>query len=300
MLAFHLKQSTYTIRYLATKYRTRQHMPLFQLFLVAVIQGLTEFLPVSSSGHLILLPGLTGMEDQGQLIDVAVHVGTLGAVVAYFWSDVRLGLVGLLRLLQGKIDTPGASLALGLIVATIPVIVCGAILHFTGLSDALRSITVIGWTMLIFGIVLYWADQRGAATKSADDWTVKDAAIMGLWQAVSLIPGTSRSGITITGARNLGYGRTDAARLSMLMSIPTILASGILLGAEVAIKADMAAIRDSVIAAVLAFFSALLALSLMMRLLRSVSFTPYVIYRIALGIVLLIYAYSGSGAQIAG
>ena len=300
MLAFHLKQSTYTIRYLATKYRTRQHMPLFQLFLVAVIQGLTEFLPVSSSGHLILLPGLTGMEDQGQLIDVAVHVGTLGAVVAYFWSDVRLGLVGLLRLLQGKIDTPGASLALGLIVATIPVIVCGAILHFTGLSDALRSITVIGWTMLIFGIVLYWADQRGAATKSADDWTVKDAAIMGLWQAVSLIPGTSRSGITITGARNLGYGRTDAARLSMLMSIPTILASGILLGAEVAIKADMAAIRDSVIAAVLAFFSALLALSLMMRLLRSVSFTPYVIYRIALGIVLLIYAYSGSGAQVTG
>lgn len=275
-------------------------MPLFQLILVAIIQGLTEFLPVSSSGHLILLPGLTGMQDQGQLIDVAVHVGTLGAVVVYFWSDVKTGLIGLLRLVQGKVDTPGASLALGLIVATIPVIVCGAVLHFTGLSDALRSVTVIGWTMLIFGIVLYWADQRGASTKSADDWTVKDAAIMGLWQAVSLIPGTSRSGITITGARNLGYGRTDAARLSMLMSIPTILASGILLGAEVAIKADMAAIRDSAIAAGLAFFSALLALSLMMRLLRSVSFTPYVIYRIALGILLLVYAYGGSGAQIAG
>ena len=113
-------------------------MPLFQLFLVAIIQGLTEFLPVSSSGHLILLPALTGFDDQGQLIDVAVHVGTLGAVVLYFWADVKIGLIGLLRLVQGKVDTPGAQLALGLVVATIPVIILGAVLHFIGLSDALR------------------------------------------------------------------------------------------------------------------------------------------------------------------
>ncbi len=275
-------------------------MPLFQLFLVAIIQGITEFLPISSSGHLILLPGLTGMEDQGQLIDVAVHVGTLGAVVLYFWADVKIGLLGLPRLLTGRVDTPGARLALGLIVATIPVILCGAVLHFTGLSDALRSVTVIGWTMLIFGIVLYWADQTGANTRHADEWSVRHALIMGLWQAVSLIPGTSRSGITITGARKLGYDRTDAARLAMLMSIPTIVASGVLLGAEVAISADFAAMRDGAIAAGLAFVSALLALSLMMRLLRSISFTPYVIYRIALGLVLLIYAYGGSGSQVAG
>lgn len=275
-------------------------MPLFQLFLVAVIQGLTEFLPVSSSGHLILLPGLTGMQDQGQLIDVAVHVGTLGAVILYFWPDVRAGLVGLMQLLIGRTDAPGARLALGLIVATIPVILCGAVLHFTGLSDAMRSVTVIGWTMLIFGIVLYWADQTGGKTKTADHWTVRDALTMGLWQAVSLIPGTSRSGITITGARRLGYGRSDAARLSMLMSIPTIMASGILLGAEVALDANTAAMRDGAIAAALAFVSALLALAIMMRLLRSVSFTPYVIYRIVLGLALLVYAYGGSAPQVAG
>ncbi|MBK0329496.1 undecaprenyl-diphosphate phosphatase [Rhodobacteraceae bacterium F11138] len=267
-------------------------MPILHLLLVAIIQGLTEFLPVSSSGHLILLPGLTGMADQGQLIDVAVHVGTLGAVVIYFWSDVKTGLLGLPRLIAGHVDTPGAKLALALIVATIPAILCGAILHFTGLSDALRSVAVIGWTMLIFGVVLYWADQTGATTKSGNAWPLRDALIMGLWQAVSLIPGTSRSGITITGARRLGYGREDAARLAMLMSIPTILASGILLGAEVALDADTAAIRDCAIAAGLSFFSALLALALMMRLLRSISFTPYVIYRIALGIALLIYAYA--------
>jgi len=267
-------------------------MPLLQLILVAVIQGITEFLPVSSSGHLILLPALTDFDDQGQLIDVAVHVGTLGAVVLYFWSDVKLGLGGLPHLLAGRADTPGARLALGLIVATIPVIIFGAVLHFTGLSDDLRSITVIGWTMLIFGFVLYIADRKGACEKETGDWTLKDAMTMGLWQAVALIPGTSRSGITITGARQLGYTRQDAARLSMLMSIPTIVASGVLLGTEAVLSADAAALRDSALAAGFAFISALVALSLMMRLLRHISFTPYVIYRTILAIVILTYAYS--------
>ncbi|MHA6264357.1 undecaprenyl-diphosphate phosphatase [Arenibacterium sp. CAU 1754] len=266
-------------------------MPLFQLILVAVIQGLTEFLPVSSSGHLILLPGLTALDDQGQLIDVAVHVGTLGAVIVYFWSDVKEGLIGLVDLMRGQTQTRGARLAFHLIIATIPVILLGAVLHFTGLSDALRSVTVIGWTMLIFGIVLYWADQVGENVKTAPDWSLRDALLMGLWQAISLVPGTSRSGITITGARHLGYARHDAARLSMLMSIPTIMASGILLGAEVAVYANMAAARDGAIAAAMAFVSAMLALTLMMRLLRSVSFTPYVIYRVILGLALLVYAY---------
>ncbi|MGD9864378.1 MAG: undecaprenyl-diphosphate phosphatase, partial [Pseudodonghicola sp.] len=242
-------------------------MPILQLILIAVIQGITEFLPISSSGHLILLPGLTGLADQGQVIDVAVHVGTLGAVIVYFWRDVAEGLAGLPRLMRGKADTPGARLALGLVIATLPVVIVGLVLNLTGLSDAMRSITVIGWTMLIFGIVLYWADQTGPSVKGAADWGVRDALIMGLWQAVALIPGTSRSGITITAGRQMGYTRSEAARLSMLMSIPTIAASGVLLGAEVAAKADVAAARDGAIAAGFAFVSALLALCLMMRLL---------------------------------
>ncbi len=267
-------------------------MSLFHLFIVAIIQGVTEFLPISSSGHLILLPELTGMDDQGQLIDVAVHVGTLLAVIIYFWSDVRDGLIGLPRVFTGRVDTPGARLALGLIIATIPTVIFGAFLHFTGLSDALRSMAVIGWTMLGFGVVLYVADQWGAETKEARDWGVKDALIMGLWQMLALIPGTSRSGITITGARQLGYTREEGARIAMLMSIPTIIASGVLLGAEMAVEANAAIMRDAAIAAGLAFGSALLALVLMMRLLRSISFTPYVIYRVILGIILLVIAYS--------
>ena len=267
-------------------------MPLFQLILVALIQGITEFLPVSSSGHLILLPSLTGMQDQGQAIDVAVHVGTLAAVVIYFWRDVRVGLMGLPRALTGRWDTEGSRLAMGLIVATIPTVLFGAFLHFSGFSDALRSVAVIGWTMLGFGLVLYIADQWGKTHKSMDDWSLRDALIMGLWQMIALIPGTSRSGITITGARQLGYNRKDGARIAMLMSIPTIIASGVLLGAEVAIEADIALMRDMGIAALLAMGAALAALALMMRLLKSVSFTPYVIYRVILGIVLLGIAYS--------
>lgn len=272
----------------------RQDMTLFHLFLVAVVQGITEFLPISSSGHLILLPALTGMEDQGQIIDVSVHFGTLFAVVLYFWTDVKAGLMGLPNVLRGRIETDGDRLCLSLIIATIPVILLGLALKVTGLDDAMRSVKVIGWTMLLFGIVLYWADQRGHETKKTEDWGVTDAIKLGLWQAVALIPGTSRSGITITGARFMGYNRSDAAKISMLMSIPTILASVALLGAEVIATGNAEAAHDGAIAAGFAFVSALAALSLMMRLLRSVSYTPYVIYRFVFGIGLLVWAYLGN------
>lgn len=267
-------------------------MPLTQLLILALIQGVTEFLPVSSSGHLILLPSLTGMQDQGQVIDVAVHVGTLFAVILYFRRDVALAATGTLRLLTGRRDTAGAELAFLLLMGTIPVILAGLALKLTGLDDALRSVAVIGWAMLGFGLVLWWADTRSPTVNTDADWNLRDAIIMGLWQAVALIPGTSRSGITITAARRLGYTRQDAAKLAMLMSIPTIIASGTLLGLEVATTADAAAARDGAIAAAFAFVAALGALALMMRLLRSVSFTPYVIYRVILGAVLIWIAYS--------
>jgi undecaprenyl-diphosphatase len=266
-------------------------MPLFQLILLAVIQGITEFLPVSSSGHLILLPELTSLADQGQALDVSVHLGTLGAVILYFWRDVREAAGGVPRLVRGQLDTPGARLAFLLIVATIPAVVVGYLLKSSGVIDMLRSAFVIGWTMLIFGVVLWWADQRGAEVKQAEDWTLREAWLLGLWQAVALIPGTSRSGITITGARFLGYARADAAKVAMLMSIPVILASATLLGVEVMRDGDLGKLTDLAIATALAFLSALLALVLMMRLLRSVSFTPYVVYRVVLGVGLIWWAW---------
>ncbi len=267
-------------------------MTFFNLFLLAVIQGVTEFLPVSSSGHLILLPALTSLEDQGLVIDVAVHVGTLFAVIFYFRRDVALGLSGVPDLLRWKIDNQGAWLALCLVIATIPVVIVGFILKITGAMEAMRSIAVIGWMMIIFGIILYIADRNGKSHKVTENWSLRDALILGLWQAVSLIPGTSRSGACITGARALGYARHDAARIAMLMSIPTIIASGTLIGIDVVGSMDTQAMRDGAIAAVFSFFAALAALVFMMKLLRTVSFTPYVIYRLGLGSVLLWVAYT--------
>ncbi len=156
-------------------------MPLYLLILVALVQGITEFLPVSSSGHLILISELGNMPDQGQAIDVAVHVGTLFAVVLYFWRDVSVGLAGIPRMLTGRIDTPGSRLAFLLMIATIPAVLFGLFLKLTGLSDMMRSMVVIGWTMLLFGLLLWWADQRGASTKTAADWSTSDAIKMGLW-----------------------------------------------------------------------------------------------------------------------
>lgn len=267
-------------------------MTLTALILLALVQGITEFLPVSSSAHLILLPALTGMPDQGLMIDVAAHVGTLAAVIVRFFPDVAAATAGLGRLFRGRIDTPGARLAALLAVATLPVVAAGLVLRLAGLTGALRSAELIGWTTLIFGVLLYWADQAGAQDRVAGRWRLGHAVVLGLWQAVALVPGVSRSGIVITGARFLGYARSDAARLSMLMSIPTIAASGALLGAEVAVTADAAAARDGAIAAALSFLAALAALSVMMRLLRRVSFTPYVVYRVFLGLALLAYAYA--------
>ncbi len=267
-------------------------MSLLHLFIIAVVQGITEFLPISSSGHLILLPRITGLQDQGQIIDVAVHIGTLGAVVLYFWTDVRIAILGSGHILCGRFTTEPAKFAFLLAIATIPVTVAGLALKLSGFDDALRSIKVIAWTMLIFGIVLYFIDQNGGQEKETRDWNYRDAIKLGLWQMIALLPGASRSGITITGARQMGYTREDAARISMLMSIPTIFASGALLGTEVIATADFQAAKDGAIAATFAFVAALLALSLMMRLLKNVSYTPYVIYRIILGTVLLWLAYT--------
>ncbi|CTQ49211.1 undecaprenyl-diphosphate phosphatase [Jannaschia donghaensis] len=265
-------------------------MALWHLILLALVQGVTEFLPVSSSAHLILVPRLTGIADQGVALDVALHIGTLGAVVLYFRADVARALSGTAGLFRKRWG-PDERLAAGLAIATVPVVLAGLVLKVTGTADLLRSVEVIGWATVLFGALLWWFDKRGTQTRDLGDWTPGQALKFGLWQAIALIPGTSRSGICITGARAMGYGREDAARIAMLMSIPTILASGALLSLDVFGQTDGQLLRDAGIAALMAFVAALAALALMMRLLRSVSFTPYVVYRMMLGAFLLGWVY---------
>ena len=267
-------------------------LTFYHLLSLALIQGITEFLPISSSGHLILLPSFTNFPDQGLLIDVSVHVGTLLAVIIYFFRDSLSILKGFSDLATGNRHSVPAQLTKFLIWATIPVIILGLILKITDIIDLLRNIKVIGWTMIIFGIFLYLADRFSFSKKINLNYSIKDALIMGLWQSAALIPGTSRSGATITAARMLGYKRKSAARIAMLMSIPTILASGSLEIIDVWHKADFNHFNDAVIVICLSFIFAFLTLTIMMRLLNSISFTPYVIYRILLGVLLLAIAYN--------
>lgn len=267
-------------------------MSLFYLFLLALVQGLTEFLPVSSSAHLELLHKYSGQSPDDLALDVAVHIGTLGAVVLYFWKDVCNAALGIPSMLKWDLENPNALLALCLIVATVPVVIAGLIMKITGLDEAVRSLAVIGWAMIVFGLLLWWMDKRAVQEKSIENWSLSDAIKLGIWQAVALLPGTSRSGITITGALKMGFNRQDAARISMLMSIPTILASGTLLGLDAIGSGNTALIKPAMIAAGFAFVAAFVALAVMMRLLRFMTFTPYVIYRVILGTVLLWIAYT--------
>jgi undecaprenyl-diphosphatase len=267
-------------------------MTLLQLFILAIVQGITEFLPISSSAHLVLLHELGGPTGDALALDVAVHLGSIGAVVIYFWPDVRAALTGLGRLARRQHDGYESRLAFGLIIATIPAVLVGAVLALTGWVDLLRNTTVIGWMMILFGVLLWIAHRFSPEARPATEWRLRDAIIMGLWQAVALIPGVSRSGITMTSARFLGFERHAAARVAMLMSIPITLATGALLMMKV-MRSPVSdeLLLNASIAAALSFVAAYLALAMMMKLLNRVSFTPYVIYRIILGVVLLAIAY---------
>ena len=271
-------------------------MPLFQLFVIALVQGLTEFLPISSSAHLILVPVVAGWPDQGLTIDVAVHVGTLAAVMIYFRSDVlELTASGLGIIFRPRETGDEASrrMVIAIIIATIPAVIVGLFIKLAGVDLLLRSITVIGWASLIFGVLLYCVDQRGTNDQSLSEITLSRGLIVGLAQAVALIPGSSRAGMTILAARYLGFNRIDATRFSMLLSIPTILAAGSVSVFEL-VKTENAALGlDALIVAVLSFGSAYVAIDFLLRWLRRATFTPFIVYRVGLGVALLIFASVG-------
>jgi undecaprenyl-diphosphatase len=261
-------------------------VPIDQLIFLALIQGLTEFLPVSSSAHLILLPLLTAYEDQGVAIDVAVHVGSLGAVTAYFHKEI-------LRLVAAVPDficfkwTPDARLLGFLALGTIPAVLFGVLLATMDLTDALRSKNIIAWASILFGVLLYLCDRYGAKERSADQLTLKDIVVIGMAQALALIPGTSRSGITMTAGRALGLKRVEAARFSMLLSIPIILASGLFAALALTDSNTPAAWGQAGIAAALSFVAALGTIWIFLKVLDKIGFTPFVLYRIGLGVALL-------------
>ena len=257
-------------------------MTWLQLAVLALVQGITEFLPVSSSGHLVVTSGMLGWPDQGLTIDIAVHGGTLLAVMVYFRKEI-------VRLLGGRTSADRRLLAL-IVLATVPVGGAGLALHASG-TDVLRDPAIIAWTTLGFGILLYGADRFCATTRPLEGLTWRGAMVIGLFQVAALVPGTSRAGVTITAARLLGYRRSDCATFSMLLSIPVIGAAVLLAAVDVAGSPDTLIAGPSLVAAVLAFGAALVTIRLFMKWLARASFTPFVIYRVLLSAVLLAWLY---------
>jgi len=265
-------------------------VPFIQILVLAIIQGLTEFLPVSSSGHLILVPAVTSWEDQGLAIDVAAHVGTLVAVLIYFWRDVGRMIGGLARLLVGRVDA-GAKLAGYLLIATVPALIAGYLVDRYAV-EVLRHVEVVGWTLIGFGILLWVADRIGLTIRRVEHMTVRQAMFVGLAQALAFIPGTSRSGITMTAARLVGYERQEAARFSFLLAIPAIAAAGLWKGYQLYESGQTEQIDAALMTGGLCILTGLFAIAFMMQWLKRANFTPFVVYRLLLGGLILYLVYA--------
>ena len=265
-------------------------MGLLNLVVVAVVQGLTEFLPISSSAHLILVPAITNWPDQGQTVDIAVHFGTLAAVMLYLRNEVSTMFFGWLDLLKGRF-TADARLFSLIAIGAMPALVIGYILASNGYTEKLRSPVLIAWSTVIFGILLWFLDSHCRRFRQVQDLGFSAVIYIGLAQVLAFIPGTSRSGITITAARGLGFNRQDAARISLLLSIPVILAATGYQAFDVFQSGQIYLGIDAVIASVLAFATALTSVAFMMRWLKQASFLPFVIYRLFLGVIMLYWIY---------
>ncbi|MBE9555677.1 MAG: undecaprenyl-diphosphate phosphatase [Proteobacteria bacterium] len=264
-------------------------MALYHILVLAVVQGLTEFLPISSSGHLVLTSRVLGWDDQGVAIDIAVHVGTLLAVMIYFWRDVGRVMAGTLRLATFR-SGPDARLAIMLLIATLPIVIVGFLAKDL-VETVFRSVELIAWATIGFALLLWLADRLGMTVNRIEHVGAVGALLIGLSQVLALIPGTSRSGITMTAGRFLGMERAEAARFSMLLSIPTIIGAAVLKGVEVWQAGNVALGYDAAIAIGLSFVAGIASIAVLMRWLQTSSFGPFVIYRIALGILLLWWVY---------
>lgn len=265
-------------------------MPIIQLVVLAIIQGITEFLPVSSSAHLILAPlAVESWGDQGPLIDIAAHVGSLVAVLFYFKAETFMLVRGGVDTLRWR-ESEDRKLFLFIAAATIPIIAVAAMFVLFDLTDALRSPQVIGAASIVFGVLLWHGDRAPATKEGLSRITWREALTIGAAQAFAIIPGASRSGVTMTAARYLGWTRAEAARFSMLLAIPTIAAFGLFAGLELIGEGAGATTMQAAIVAALSFLSAYAAIAVFMRLTRTMSFTPFVVYRILLGLALLFFA----------
>ena len=251
---------------------------MIEIFLLSLIQGITEFLPISSSSHLIIFSNFTNFENQSLAIDVSLHVGSFLAVLTYFTKDI-------VNFIKNKV------LFLKIFIASLPVMFVGFILVQTNLIQKIRNIEIIGWTTLIFGILLYISDKYKLEKNIDKNFNYKSALIIGLFQILSLIPGVSRSGISITAARFLKFKRFDSAKISFLLSIPTLGAVSLFGLKNLLTNDDINISILNLVSIFLSYIFSLITINYFLKYIKNFSLSIFVIYRIILGLILLFFAY---------
>ena len=251
---------------------------MIEIFLLSLIQGVTEFLPISSSSHLIIFSDYANFKNQSITIDVSLHIGSFLAVLTYFYKDI-------LNFLKNK------ELFLKIMIASLPILIFGFILVQTNLIEKLRNIKVIGWTTILFGILLYISDRFKLEKNIDKNFNFKSVIFIGLFQMLSLIPGVSRSGISITAARFLNYKRFDSVKLSFLLSIPTLGAVSIYGSKNIYFSQDENISTLSLLSIFLSFVFSLITIKFFLKYINRFSLSIFVFYRIILGSILLLVSY---------
>ena len=261
-------------------------MTTLQIVVLAIVQGLTEFLPISSSGHLVLVPAFAGWDDQGLMFDVAVHLGSLAAVCIFFRADLGALLRGTVKVVRGSYGETDSRMALAIALGTVPAAIAG--LLFAGWIEAnLRDPGVVVVTLAVFGILMAAADRLAPRDRNVTDVGLRDALLIGLAQAVALIPGTSRSGITITMGRALGFARQDAARFSFLLSAPVILLAGGYKMLSLVMSGAIVAWPELGLGIVVSGIVAYLSIEFFMRFVSTIGLLPFAVYRLCLAGVIV-------------
>ena len=251
---------------------------MIEIFLLSLIQGITEFIPVSSSSHLILFSNYTNFEEQSLLVDVSLHIGSFLAVLCYFYKDI-------LDFVKNKI------LFLKILISSIPVMLIGFFLVETNLIENLRNIKVIAWTTLIFGIILYFSDKCDLSKNIESNFSFKSAIFIGTFQILSLIPGVSRSGITLTAARILNFNRFDSAKISFLLSLPTLGAVSLFGLKNILSSNNINFSIMNLLCIILSFLFSILSIKYFLHFVKKFSLNIFVIYRVLLGVILLFLSY---------
>ncbi len=264
-------------------------MPILPIIFLGLLQGITEFLPISSSAHLILAPYLLNFENQSLIIDVCLHIGTLLAVIIYFRQDVLGYLRSIPKLLTKNTNDETKDLK-NLIVATIPILIVGGIIFATGFVDLLRNFQVIGFATIFFALLLYFADFKSQNSITLSRLDFKKIFIIGCYQILAIIPGTSRAGVIYTACRFYKTSRVESAKFSMLLSIPTILLSSFIPLIEIVKTGNLELTVNALIAIVVAFFTAMISINFLLKWVASHTMLPFVIYRIVLGSIILFLA----------